>query len=65
MTRNTDAFTVTFLEGLRRDIPRWKAELSIMDIPEDTDDAYLPTSEIRAWLEAGEDTLVRYDKRET
>jgi hypothetical protein len=31
MPRKNDAFAGNFIEGLRRDTSRWKAELSLLD----------------------------------
>lgn len=64
MVINTDAFTATLLEGLRRDISRWKSELSMIDFEKGEHGPFLATSELRAWLEAGEEIFVRYERRE-
>jgi capsid protein len=63
MARNTDAFSETFLEGLRRDLARWKAELAMLDVGEEVRGDYLQTSELRAWIEAGEAIFARYESR--
>jgi hypothetical protein len=63
MARNSDAFSATFIEGLRRDISRWKAELLLLDVGERARGEYLQTSELRAWIEAGEAIFARYESR--
>jgi capsid protein len=63
MARNTDAFSETFLEGLRRDLARWKAELAMLDVGEEVRGDYLQTSELRAWIDAGEAIFARYESR--
>jgi hypothetical protein len=64
MSQNTDAFIDTFIRGLRRDVSRWKAELSILDVgAEEVQGPYLQTSELRAWIEAGEEIFARYERR--
>jgi hypothetical protein len=63
MARNTDAFSETFLEGLRRDLARWKAELAMLDVGEEVLGDYLQTSELRAWIDAGEAIFARYESR--
>jgi capsid protein len=63
MARNTDAFSETFLEGLRRDLARWKTELAMLDVGEEVRGDYLQTSELRAWIEAGEAIFARYESR--
>jgi hypothetical protein len=63
MVRKTDAFSDTFIEGLRRDLARWKTELSMLDVGEEIQGNYLQTSELRAWIEAGEAIFARYESR--
>jgi hypothetical protein len=63
MTQNSDAFSETFIEGLRRDISRWKSELSLLDVGEERRGAYLQTSELKTWIEAGEAIFTRYERR--
>lgn len=63
MVRDSDAFSDTFIEGLRRDIARWKAELAMLDVGEESRGVYLQTSELRAWIEAGEAIFARYEAR--
>ena len=63
MARNTDAFSNTFIEDLRRDLARWKTELAILDVGEESSGEYLQTSELRAWIEAGEAIFTRYEER--
>jgi len=63
MTRDSDAFCDAFVEGLRRDISRWKAELSILDTGQEARGQYLQTSELRGWIEAGEAIFARYQSR--
>lgn len=63
MGRDSDAFSTTFIEGLRRDIARWKAELLLLDVGEEARGEYLQTSELRAWIEAGEAIFARYESR--
>ena len=63
MVRETDAFSDTFIEGLRRDLARWKTELAMLDIGEESRGAFLQTSELRAWIEAGEAIFARYEQR--
>jgi hypothetical protein len=58
-----DAFSATFIEGLRRDISRWKAELSMLDAGQPGVGKNLLTSELRAWIEAGEAVFARYEDR--
>jgi len=60
-----DAFSETFIEGLRRDISRWKAELSMLDRGQDRSGTDLLTYELRSWIEAGEAVFARYEKRRT
>jgi len=62
MTRG-DAFSETFIAGLRRDISRWKAELSMLDAGQEGSGSRLLTSELRSWIEAGEAVFARYEKR--
>jgi hypothetical protein len=57
-----DAFAETFIEGLRRDIPRWKADLSTLDIGGEVRGEFVQTSELRAWIEAGEEIFARYER---
>jgi hypothetical protein len=63
MARNTDAFSETFLEGLRTDLARWKTELAMLDVGEEVRGDYLQTSELRAWIDAGEAIFARYESR--
>jgi capsid protein len=63
MARNSDAFSDTFIEGLRRDTARWKAELSLLDVGVERRGKYLQTSELRSWIEAGEKIFARYERR--
>ena len=63
MARDSDAFSATFIEGLRRDILRWKAELLLLDEGEEARGEFLQTSELRAWIEAGEAIFARYESR--
>jgi len=63
MMAHGDAFSDTFIEGLRRDISRWKAELSMLDEGQPGNGKRLLTSELRAWIEAGEAVFVRYENR--
>ena len=63
MVRNTDAFSNTFIEDLRRDLARWKTELAMLDVGEESRGEYLQTSELRAWIEAGEAIFARYESR--
>ena len=63
MSRNSDAFSETFIEGLRRDISRWKAELSMLDVGGEVRGAFLQTSELKSWIEAGEAIFARYERR--
>ena len=58
-----DGTTAAFLEALRRDIARWKVDLARLDLGQEAQDEYLQTSEIRAWIEAGEGILARYESR--
>jgi hypothetical protein len=63
MTRSNDNFSNTFIEGLRRDLARWKTELAMLDVGEEVRGQYLQTSELRAWIEAGEAIFARYERR--
>ena len=63
MVRNNDAFSVTFIEGLRRDTARWKAELSMLDVGDKGEGRDRQTSELRSWIEAGEAIFARYERR--
>ena len=63
MTENTHAFSTTFIEGLRRDIARWKTELALLDIDQEVRGDFLQTSELRSWMEAGEAIFTRYERR--
>jgi len=58
-----DAFSETFIAGLRRDISRWKAELAMLDAGQEGSGPRLLTSELRSWIEAGEVVFTRYEKR--
>jgi hypothetical protein len=60
-----DAFSVTFIEGLRRDISRWKAELPMLEEGQDAGSFGHLTSELRSWIEAGEAVFARYERRRT
>jgi hypothetical protein len=55
--------TAAFIEELRRDVARWKVDLAGLDVGQEAHDEYLKTSEIRAWIEAGEAILARYESR--
>jgi hypothetical protein len=55
--------TAAFIEELRRDIARWKIDLAGLDVAQEAHDEFLKTSEIRAWIEAGEGVLARYESR--
>jgi hypothetical protein len=57
-----DAFAETFIEGLRRDISRWKADLATLDEGGEVRGEFLQTSELRAWIEAGEEIFARYER---
>ena len=63
MARDTDAFSTTFIVDLRRDLARWKTELAMLDVGEESRGEYLQTSELRAWIEAGEAIFARYEAR--
>ena len=63
MARSSDNFSNTFIEGLRRDLARWNAELAMLDVGEEIQGQYLQTSELRAWIEAGEAIFARYERR--
>jgi len=63
MARKNDAFSETFIEGLRRDTARWKAELSMLDAGDKAKGRHLQTSELKAWIEAGEAIFARYERR--
>ena len=65
MPKNSNAFSDTFIEGLRRDLSRWKAELAMLDVGEHAQGQYLQTSELRAWIQAGEAIFARYENRRT
>ena len=65
MSQDTDAFTDTFIRGLRRDVSRWKAEFSMLDVGAEVQGPYLQTSELRAWIDAGEEIFARYERRES
>jgi hypothetical protein len=62
---NTDAFSETFIEGLRRDTRRWKSELAMLDVGAEKHGSFRQTSELRAWIEAGEAIFARYERRRT
>lgn len=62
MVRDSDAFSATFIEGLRRDTARWKAELSILDEGDEGHGRNRQTSELRSWIEAGDAIFARYEK---
>jgi hypothetical protein len=57
-----DAFSETFIQGLRRDLERWKSELRMLDVRDATSE-YLQTSELRSWIESGEVIFARYERR--
>jgi len=63
MARNSDAFSETFIEGLRRDTSRWKAELSLLDADAQAKGSRLETAELKSWIEAGEAIFARYETR--
>lgn len=63
MVRDSDASSASFIEGLRKDISRWKEELLLLDVGEQARGEYLQTSELRAWIEAGEGIFARYESR--
>jgi hypothetical protein len=58
-----DQTTAAFIEELRRNIAQWKVDLAQLDVGQEGQDEYLQTSEIRAWIEAGEAILARYENR--
>jgi len=58
-----DPATTAFIEELRRDIAQWKLDLAKLDISREAQGEYLQTSEIRAWIDAGESILTRYESR--
>ncbi len=58
-----DAFSDTLIEGMRRDLARWKTELAMLDVGEESHGEYLQTSELRTWIEAGEAIFARYERR--
>lgn len=58
-----EAFSDTFIEGLRRDLERWKSELAMLDVGGEVRGEYLQTSELRGWIEAGEAIFARYERR--
>ena len=58
-----DAFSETFIAGLRRDISRWKAELSMLDAGQEGSGSSLLISELRSWIEAREVVFTRCEKR--
>jgi capsid protein len=62
MSSKGDAFSETYIESLRQDIARWKAELSTLDVGGEVRGQYLQTSELRAWIEAGEEIFARYER---
>lgn len=57
-----DAFSDTFIEGLRRDLARWTSEIAILEAS-DGASAYVQTSELRSWIESGEAIFARYERR--
>jgi hypothetical protein len=63
MARRNDAFSNTFMESLRRDTERWKAELSMLDVGDRSSNGNLQTSQLKAWIEAGEAIFARYETR--
>jgi hypothetical protein len=63
MARSNDNFSDTFIEGLRRDLARWKTELAMLDVGEEIRGQFLQTSELRAWIEAGDAIFARYERR--
>jgi len=65
LARHGDAFSETFIEGLRRDISRWKAELSMLDVGQEKTSSDLLTSELRSWIDAGEAVFAHYERCRT
>jgi len=63
MARSNDTFSNTFIEGLRRNLARWKTELAMLDVGEEVRGQFLQTSELRAWIEADEAIFARYERR--
>jgi hypothetical protein len=63
MARKSDAFSATFMAGLRRDTARWKSELSLLDADAKSGGPRLETAELMSWIEAGEAIFARYEKR--
>lgn len=57
-----DAFSETFIEGLRRDLARWRTELKMLDVDQVPRGLFFQTSELRAWIDAGENILARYEE---
>lgn len=55
--------TASFIEGLRHDIARWKSQLALIDVGAEAKNEYLQISELRAWIEAGERIIARYERR--
>jgi hypothetical protein len=55
--------TASFIEGLRHDIGQWKSQLALMDVGAESKKEYLQTSELRAWIEAGERIIAQYERR--
>ena len=55
--------TTRFIEGLRRDIARWKVDLAGLEVGQEAQAEYLQTSEIRAWIERIEEIIARYEGR--
>jgi hypothetical protein len=48
---------------LRHDIARWKSQLALIDVGAEAKNEYLQMSELRAWIEAGERIIARYERR--
>ncbi len=63
MVRNNAAFTAAFIDGLRRDTARWKAELSMLDVGDKGQGRDRETSELRSWIAAGEEIFARYESQ--
>lgn len=55
--------TTAFIDGLRRDIARWKVDLAGLEVGQEAQAEYLQASEIKAWMEAIEGILARYESR--
>jgi hypothetical protein len=57
MTQTMDEF----IDGLRRDIARWKADLARLDA--NAQGKSLQTAEIRAWIDMGEGVIAQHESR--